>query len=247
MANKTRFNDEVRIPQLYVGGTYDAESCNKYQDNDLIYVYCDKYDVSVLCYYEKTTGKYYGILNNIVFGFDFDEHGKLIIETDETLTTDNDFEKLVNEVPTDVKLVEDETKLQLQLLHDTKVLSINESFNQVIGKNCGRVYKTDGSMYSGIIWFRDEINEYLIHINNELLEIQIEPTVSKDSFFIIMPKSKPFLALKNKINENDYSTCIIYNNEDDDTTRVDNIICTKPLVLESFSLINCKTGEINEY
>lgn len=67
------------------------------------------------------------------------------------------YEDLVKATPTDVHLVEDQGKLQLQLEHDSEVLSIDEGVNDILGRNFG-YREVDAIEYSGYITISGSLN-----------------------------------------------------------------------------------------
>lgn len=87
------------------------------------------------------------------------------------------FEELVKSTPTDVRLVkdEDESKLQLQLKHDSEVLSIDEGVNDLLGEKFAYEENVPNNSYNGEIYFEGGTGE--IH-----LKLILKKVVFKSNF-----------------------------------------------------------------
>lgn len=133
----SKYFKEASVPGLYI---FDGISVDDLFKHNIIYfskqfVKDGRPIIGAGTYFYLQSGvskSYINIVNNdavtriyIAFSNNFS-----IVTT--RLVTDGRYEDLVKSIPTDVRLVEDEGKLQLQLEHDSEVLSIDEGVNDVL-------------------------------------------------------------------------------------------------------------------
>ena len=105
---------------------------------------------------------YYTIFNGTILQL-YRRGATTVIQRYNTVN-EHTFEDLVKSTPTDVRLVEDQGKLQLQLEHDSEVLSIDKGVNDLLGTKFGYDL-TIGSGYNGEMILTDGDNdEYVVMI-----------------------------------------------------------------------------------
>lgn len=166
---RTRTNDEVEILKLVTGeDLFVVEDENGYYHLKIknhSFKEIENYDILKIdnSYYYKM----YVNDTNVVYRSN-DETGwtqsiELAINDDNELIFNNyeftpvqdwQFYELVEVTPTDVRLIEDQGKLQLQLEHDSQVLSIDEDVNNLLGSKVGYSFNQENT-YQGEISFSD--------------------------------------------------------------------------------------------
>lgn len=138
---RTRTNDEVEILKLdsYVED-YTFEIDKTYSFKGIQGIDIVKYNIILLgnLYFYKS---YKDDVGYVGFAYDALSDGAYRLEVYDNsiyLSFANFLnEDVIEAIPTDVRLIEDQGKLQLQLEHDTQVLSIDEDVNDLLGNKFG--------------------------------------------------------------------------------------------------------------
>lgn len=103
----------------------------------------------------------------------------------------DNFEELVRETPTDVRVVKDQNKWQLQLEHDSNVLSIDEGLQTALDSVSGGV-----QLYKHILELRfadDKMDYVLISKSNEAYNLQTLLTaINNDNSIIYCMQKEGF-------------------------------------------------------
>lgn len=177
---RTRTNDEVLVLKLVIGEDviFDEHEYygSVYRVKNHSYNDIHNYDIIKIeetFYYKKYSGDYNTLYQTM------DETGLLesleLMNEGEgvvffilhiiSLVNVSYVDDLVRVTPTDVRLIEDQNKLQLQLEHDTQVLSIDEGVNDLLGSKFGydiTQYIQDDDEYIGELYLENSDGAFMI-------------------------------------------------------------------------------------